>query len=96
MDRFRDDDAVQVFISTDAGGTGLNLQCRRADQPGHPVEPGRARPAHRAGPPARPETKGPGHPAGGPDSYEERVLGLVQGKRDLFDNVVTRTPPRTW
>ena len=26
MDRFRDDDSVQVFISTDAGGVGLNLQ----------------------------------------------------------------------
>jgi SNF2 family DNA or RNA helicase len=26
MDRFRDDDAVKVFISTDAGGVGLNLQ----------------------------------------------------------------------
>jgi SNF2 family DNA or RNA helicase len=26
LDRFHDDDACQVFISTDAGGTGLNLQ----------------------------------------------------------------------
>ena len=26
MDRFREDDAVQVFVSTDAGGVGLNLQ----------------------------------------------------------------------
>ena len=26
MDRFKDDDAVQVFVSTDAGGSGLNLQ----------------------------------------------------------------------
>ena len=26
IDRFRDDDSIQVFISTDAGGVGLNLQ----------------------------------------------------------------------
>ncbi len=26
MDKFQHDDSIQVFISTDAGGTGLNLQ----------------------------------------------------------------------
>jgi len=26
MDRFREDDSIQVFLSTDAGGVGLNLQ----------------------------------------------------------------------
>jgi SNF2 family DNA or RNA helicase len=30
MEKFQHDDAIQVFISTDAGGVGLNLQAGSA------------------------------------------------------------------
>ena len=89
MDRFRDDDAVQVFISTDAGGVGLNLQNAAVlinlDIPWNPaVLDQRIARVHRLGQ----RQKVQAILLVATDSYEERVLGLVQGKRDLFDNVV--------
>ncbi|MCF8016641.1 MAG: DEAD/DEAH box helicase family protein, partial [Chromatiaceae bacterium] len=89
MDRFRDDDAIQVFISTDAGGVGLNLQNAAVlinlDIPWNPaVLEQRIARVHRLGQ----RQKVQAILLVAPDSYEERVLGLVQGKRELFDNVV--------
>ncbi len=89
MDRFRDDDATQVFISTDAGGVGLNLQNAAVlinlDIPWNPaVLDQRIARVHRLGQ----RQKVQAILLVATDSYEERVLGLVQGKRALFDNVV--------
>ncbi len=88
MDRFRQDDAVQVFISTDAGGVGLNLQNAAVlinlDVPWNPaVLDQRIARVHRLGQLQKVQAI----LMVAPDSYEERV-GLVQGKRELFDNVV--------
>ncbi|MGB1009516.1 MAG: SNF2-related protein [Thiolinea sp.] len=89
MDRFRDDDAIQAFISTDAGGTGLNLQNASVlvnlDMPWNPaVLDQRIARVHRLGQRATVQTilmvASP--------SYEEHVMGLVKGKRHLFDNVI--------
>lgn len=90
IDRFRDDPAVQVFLSTDAGGVGLNLQAASAlinlDLPWNPaVLEQRIGRVHRLGQDepvqvvlviAR-------------NSYEERIAGLIGTKRELFRNVVT-------
>jgi superfamily II DNA or RNA helicase len=89
MDRFRADDAIQVFISTDAGGVGLNLQNAAVlinlDIPWNPaVLEQRIARVHRLGQ----QQKVQAILLVAPESYEERVLGLVQGKRELFDNVV--------
>ncbi|MFO8002669.1 SNF2-related protein, partial [Thioalkalivibrio sp.] len=89
MDRFREDDAVQVFISTDAGGVGLNLQNAAVlinlDIPWNPaVLDQRIARVHRLGQ----QQKVQAILLVAPASYEERVLALVQGKRHLFDNVV--------
>jgi superfamily II DNA or RNA helicase len=89
IDRFHQDDAVQVFISTDAGGVGLNLQCASVlvnlDIPWNPaVLDQRIARVHRLGQTGKVQIL----LLVAASSYEERVLGLVQGKRDLFDNVV--------
>ena len=89
MDTFHDDDACQVFISTDAGGTGLNLQCAsllvNLDIPWNPaVLDQRVARVHRLG--QRDKVQVIHLVAAG--AYEDHVLGLVQGKRNLFDNVV--------
>jgi hypothetical protein len=89
MDRFHDDEVCQVFISTDAGGTGLNLQCASVlvnlDIPWNPaVLDQRVARIHRLGQRNKVQVL---HLVA-PDSYEEHVLGLVRGKRDLFENVV--------
>jgi superfamily II DNA or RNA helicase len=90
VDRFRADDAVQVFISTDAGGTGLNLQAASVlvnlDVPWNPaVLEQRIARVHRLG---QRETVQVVLLVAA-DAYEEHVLRLVQGKRELFDNVVS-------
>ncbi|MGR8934586.1 MAG: SNF2-related protein [Gammaproteobacteria bacterium] len=89
MDRFRDDDAVQLFISTDAGGTGLNLQAATVlinlDMPWNPaVLEQRIARVHRLGQKCNVQI----FLLLAENSYEERVAQLVQGKRHLFDNVV--------
>lgn len=89
MDRFRNDDAVQVFISTDAGGLGLNLQSGAVlinlDVPWNPavLEQRNAR-IHRIGQTRKVQIIT--MVAAG--AYEEQVWGLVQAKQALFDNVV--------
>lgn len=90
MDRFRDDDAVQVFISTDAGGVGLNLQSATVlinlDMPWNPaVLDQRIARVHRLGQTQKVQIV----LMLADDSYEQQVAKLVQGKRDLFDNVIS-------
>jgi superfamily II DNA or RNA helicase len=89
MDKFRDDDAIQVFISTDAGGTGLNLQSAAVlvnlDMPWNPaVLDQRIARIHRLGQKCSVQVILMVASA----SYEERVMALVKGKRHLFDNVI--------
>lgn len=90
MDRFQQDDATTLFISTDAGGTGLNLQAGSVvinmDIPWNPavLEQRNAR-VHRLG-----QTKSVQIILMvSADSYEERVLALVNNKQLLFDNVIS-------
>ena len=89
MDAFQNDDSVQVFLSTDAGGLGLNLQAGSVlvnlDVPWNPavLEQRNGR-IHRLG-----QTKTVQLiTMVAADSYEEHVLSLVQSKQDLFDNVI--------
>ncbi len=89
MDRFRDDDAIQVFISTDAGGVGLNLQNASVvinlDMPWNPaILDQRIARVHRLGQKNIVQSI----LIISSDSYEEHVASLVRGKRDLFDNVI--------
>ena len=89
MDRFREDDSVQVFLSTDAGGVGLNLQSGAVlinlDVPWNPavLEQRNAR-IHRLGQTRTVQII----TMVAADSYEEQVFALVRNKQDLFDNVV--------
>ncbi len=89
MNKFRDDDAVQVFISTDAGGVGLNLQNAsiviNLDIPWNPaVLDQRIARVHRLGQKNTVQSI----IITSTDSYEEHVASLVKGKRNLFDNVI--------
>jgi SNF2 family DNA or RNA helicase len=88
LERFRDDPDCRVFLSTDAGGTGLNLQSAdtviNLEVPWNPaVLEQRIARVHRMGQ-HRPVqvfhlvTR---------DSIEERVLRALTVKRDLFEGV---------
>jgi superfamily II DNA or RNA helicase len=89
MDRFRDDDSIQVFISTDAGGVGLNLQSGAVlinlDVPWNPavLEQRNAR-IHRLGQTRKVQII----TMIAANSYEEQVFALIQNKQNLFDHVV--------
>lgn len=90
MDRFQHDDAIQVFISTDAGGVGLNLQAGSAlinlDMPWNPaVLDQRIARIHRLGQKQKVQI----FVLLAEHSYEQQVASLVKGKRDLFDNVIS-------
>ncbi|MCF8055845.1 MAG: DEAD/DEAH box helicase [Desulfocapsa sp.] len=89
MDAFQNDDSIQVFLSTDAGGLGLNLQSGSVlvnlDVPWNPaiLEQRNGR-IHRLG-----QTKTVQLiTMVAAESYEEHVLSLVHSKQDLFDNVI--------
>ncbi|RJX27143.1 MAG: DEAD/DEAH box helicase [Desulfurivibrio sp.] len=90
MDRFREDDGVQVFISTDAGGVGLNLQSGSVvinlDVPWNPavLEQRNGR-VHRLGQTRKVQIIN----MVAANSYEEHVLSLMQGKQHLFNNVIS-------
>jgi len=92
LERFRDDPECRVFLSTDAGGTGLNLQTAdtviNLEVPWNPaVLEQRIARVHRLGQ-HRPVqvfhlvTRG---------SIEERVLRTLDHKRALFDGVFSGT-----
>ena len=92
LERFRDDENCRVFLSTDAGGTGLNLQVAdtviNLEVPWNPaVLEQRIARVHRMGQ-HRPVqvfnlvTR---------DSIEERVLRALDKKRSLFDGLFTGT-----
>ncbi len=89
MEQFQHDDATCIFISTDAGGSGLNLQAGSVvinmDVPWNPavLEQRNAR-VHRLGQSRSVQII----LMVAADSYEERVLQLVKNKQLLFDNVV--------
>jgi superfamily II DNA or RNA helicase len=90
MDKFQQDDAIQVFISTDAGGIGLNLQSAtiliNLDMPWNPaVLEQRIARIHRLGQKQKVQI----FLLLAEDSYEQQVAKLVKGKRDLFDNVIS-------
>ncbi|MFU8804188.1 MAG: SNF2-related protein [Bradymonadaceae bacterium] len=90
MESFESDPAMQVFVSTDAGGTGLNLQAASAlinlDVPWNPaVLEQRIARVHRLG---------QAEPVQiilmiSVNSYEERVAQLAGNKQHLFDHVVS-------
>lgn len=92
LDRFRDDPGCPVFLSTDVGGTGLNLQAAdtvvNLEVPWNPgVLEQRISRVHRLGQhrPVRAinlVTRG---------SIEERVLRTAEWKRTLFDGVFEGT-----
>ncbi|MDD5633479.1 MAG: SNF2-related protein, partial [Methylococcales bacterium] len=90
MDKFQRDDSVQIFISTDAGGVGLNLQSATVlinlDMPWNPaVLDQRIARIHRLGQKQNVQI----FLLLAEDSYEQQVAKLVKGKRDLFDNVIS-------
>lgn len=90
IDRFRDDPAIQVFLSTDAGGVGLNLQAASAlinlDLPWNPaVLEQRIGRIHRLGQSEPVQVIS----IMARDSYEERIAALIGSKRELFRNVMT-------
>jgi len=90
MDKFQHDDSVQIFISTDAGGVGLNLQSATVlinlDMPWNPaVLDQRIARIHRLGQKENVQI----FLLLAEDSYEQQVAKLVKGKRDLFDNVIS-------
>ena len=77
MDRFREDDSVQVFLSTDAGGVGLNLQSGSVlinlDVPWNPAVLEQRTPGGRgSGPDRRPAVIGTGAGGGCRSSDLER------------------------
>ncbi len=85
LERFRDDPQCRVFLSTDAGGTGLNLQSAdtviNLEVPWNPaVLEQRIARVHRMGQ-HRPVQV---FNLVMRDSIEERVLRVLQQKRDLF------------
>ncbi|GMV39168.1 MAG: hypothetical protein AMXMBFR64_08840 [Myxococcales bacterium] len=89
VERFQTDPAVQVFLSTDAGGVGLNLQAATVvinlEVPWNPaILAQRIGRAHRLG------QREPVHVITllAADSYEQRVAELGGGKRALFEGVV--------
>ncbi|MDD4914349.1 MAG: DEAD/DEAH box helicase [Methylococcales bacterium] len=89
MEKFQHDDAIQVFISTDAGGVGLNLQSATVlinlDMPWNPaILDQRIARIHRLGQKQNVQI----FLLLAEDSYEQHVAKLVKGKRELFDNVI--------
>jgi len=90
IDKFNHDSNIRAFISTDAGGSGLNLQTASVlvnmDLPWNPaiLEQRNAR-IHRLGQKHKVQII----LLISADSYEQRVLELITSKQDLFDNVIS-------
>lgn len=89
IDRFEQDPTCQVFLSTDAGGTGLNLQCADAlinlDLPWNPaVLQQRLARIHRLGQKRNVLIV----LLVAASSYEQRVGQILAGKQHLFTQVM--------
>lgn len=89
LDQFREDPQTQLFVSTDAGGVGLNLQSASVvinlDPPWNPaVLQQRIARVHRLGQKKTVQVIN----MFSQGSYEERIFELLQSKQELFDNVV--------
>lgn len=89
VERFREDPDCQVFIPTDAGSTGLNLQSAsifvNVDMPWNPaILEQRIGRIHRLGQ----RTQVHVFLLIADLSYEQRVAALVRGKAELFTSVV--------
>src|SRR5262249_21747262 len=89
VDRFRDDDACRLFLATDAGGVGLNLQhasiVLNMDLPWNPaVLEQRIGRVHRLG--QRQPVRGVNFIAQG--TIEEGMLGGLRFKKSLFAGVL--------
>jgi SNF2 family DNA or RNA helicase len=92
LERFRDDSTCRVFLSTDAGGTGLNLQAAdtviNLEVPWNPaVLEQRVARVHRMGQ-HRPVQV---FKLVMRDSIEERVLRTLEQKRSLFEELFKGT-----
>jgi SNF2 family DNA or RNA helicase len=92
LEKFRDDPACRVFLSTDAGGTGLNLQAAdtviNLEMPWNPaVLEQRIARVHRMGQHLPVQV----YNFVMRDSIEERVLAVLDQKRALFDELFTGT-----
>ena len=92
LERFRDDATCRVFLSTDAGGTGLNLQAAdtviNLEMPWNPaVLEQRIARVHRMGQ-HRPVQV---YNFVMRDSIEERVLTVLEQKRSLFTELFSGT-----
>lgn len=90
INRFKNDDSVQVLISTDAGSVGLNLKSATVlinlDMPWNPaILEQRTACLHRPGQKNTLQV----FLMLAEDSYEQQVTKLVKNKRDLFDNVIS-------
>jgi superfamily II DNA or RNA helicase len=90
INSFKNNDAVQVLISTDAGSIGLNLKVATVlinmDMPWNPAILGqRIARIHKSGQKNNVQV----FLMLAEDSYEQRVTKLVKSKRDLFDNVIS-------
>lgn len=88
IERFFDDDNCRVFLSTDAGGTGLNLQAAslviNLDLPWNPaVLEQRIARAHRHGQPRGVQVVN----LIAQKTIEERMLDTLSAKRDVFQGV---------
>ncbi len=89
IERFHEDPSCQVFLSTDAGGVGLNLQCATAlinlDLPWNPARlDQRIARIHRLG--QRQSVQVVLMVAA--EGYETQVAGLIGSKRELFRNTL--------
>ena len=97
LEQFRDDPECRVFLSTDAGGTGLNLQAAdtviNLEVPWNPaVLEQRIARVHRMGQ-HRPVQV---FNLVMRDSIEERVLRTLEQKRSLFDGDFQRRRATRW
>jgi superfamily II DNA or RNA helicase len=91
VEQFREDPACRVFLSTDAGGVGLNLQPAslviNLDLPWNPARlEQRIGRAHRIG------QRNPVQVVNlvAEDCIEQRIEGILGGKRELFEAVFGR------
>ncbi len=83
------DPEVPAFISTDAGGLGLNLQVASfIDQSRPALEPGPRRAANRTRPPYRADAVRERNQHDCTATIEQRVLEVLYHKQEPFDELL--------